>query len=284
MEADGWHPRYIEPLYRVEHAVRVGFALLKPRLKRWVYGHNRRIILLGDAAHPPVPYVGQGAQMGVEDAGTLCLILKHLCVDEDTGRFNVSAVGEATKLFEQIRIPRTSRVLDASMRLGRNQETRSMKSNATGAKARELFIRSEVAMKDTLPLMFPGAAYNYSVDVLEAIKTVRQCRHGMGGIEGSRGDFTKSSLFLSLTAGFLNDPESLQQTFSQAESSGVPNECSRSKIPMYDEIYGDQEEKEGDQQELVVATCRGTKKPASWKDLLERTRTIRRRRSNELGL
>ena len=66
LRADGWHERYIEPLYEVEHAVKVGFALLEPRLDRWVYGKKGRVVLVGDSAHPPVPYVGQGAQMGTE--------------------------------------------------------------------------------------------------------------------------------------------------------------------------------------------------------------------------
>jgi salicylate hydroxylase len=60
---EGWHQRFIEPLFQVTHAVRVGFALLEPKLKTWV---NGRIVLCGDAAHPPVPYVGQGAQQGME--------------------------------------------------------------------------------------------------------------------------------------------------------------------------------------------------------------------------
>jgi 2-polyprenyl-6-methoxyphenol hydroxylase-like FAD-dependent oxidoreductase len=57
LEDDGWHERFIEPLYRVTHAVRVGFALMKPRLKQWAYGKNKRVVLVGDAAHPPVPYM-----------------------------------------------------------------------------------------------------------------------------------------------------------------------------------------------------------------------------------
>lgn len=166
MKQDGWHDRFVEPLYRVEHAVKVGFALLNPRLDRWVYGKNRRIILVGDAAHPPVPYVGQGAQMGVEDAGTICLLLKHLCLDRD-GQFNLKHIGEAGKIYEQIRIPRTSKILDCSKSLGALQETRS--HDTIDAELRDLFIEGEVMMNDTLPVMFPGATYDYRRDVTEAI-------------------------------------------------------------------------------------------------------------------
>lgn len=166
MKEDGWHERYTEPLYRVEHAVKVGFALLNPRLKRWVYGKNRRIILVGDAAHPPVPYIGQGAQMGVEDAGTLCLLLKHLCVGED-GKFNLENVGRAAGIYERIRIPRTSKILDCSKSLGDMQETRTHSTHA--AAMRELYIEGEILMNETLPVMFPGATYDYTRDVMDAV-------------------------------------------------------------------------------------------------------------------
>jgi 2-polyprenyl-6-methoxyphenol hydroxylase-like FAD-dependent oxidoreductase len=57
LEKDGWHQRFIEPLYHVTHAVRVGFALMNPRLSQWAYGKGKRVVLVGDAAHPPVPYM-----------------------------------------------------------------------------------------------------------------------------------------------------------------------------------------------------------------------------------
>lgn len=47
LEAEGWHGRYLEPLRNVHKAVRVGFALLEPKLTTWVKG---RIALVGDAA------------------------------------------------------------------------------------------------------------------------------------------------------------------------------------------------------------------------------------------
>jgi salicylate hydroxylase len=68
LRSEGWHERYLEPLRNVTKAVRVGFALLEPRLKTWV---NKRIVLVGDAAHPPVPYLGQGAQQGKYEFGVV---------------------------------------------------------------------------------------------------------------------------------------------------------------------------------------------------------------------
>ena len=82
LRADGWHERYCEPLDHVTHAVKVGFCLLEPRLSQWVYGTRGQVVLVGDAAHPPVPYLGQGAQMGVEVRigrllHTLCSLFYH---------------------------------------------------------------------------------------------------------------------------------------------------------------------------------------------------------------
>ena len=168
MKTDGWHERFIEPLLTVEHAVKVGFALLSPKLDRWVYGKNSRIILVGDAAHPPVPYVGQGAQMGVEDAGTISLLLKHLCTDQD-GKFNLKHVAEAAKIYERIRIPRTTKILDCSKSLGAMQKSRSSSTSTMNAELEELYIAGEVMMNDTLPVMFPGATYDYRRDVMGAI-------------------------------------------------------------------------------------------------------------------
>ena len=45
---------------------------------KWVSADGR-VILLGDAAHPPVPYIGQGAMMAMEDVGVLVRCLRHYC-------------------------------------------------------------------------------------------------------------------------------------------------------------------------------------------------------------
>jgi 2-polyprenyl-6-methoxyphenol hydroxylase-like FAD-dependent oxidoreductase len=69
-------------------------------MERWVYGN--RIVLLGDAAHPPVPYTGQGAQMGLEDAGCLALLIQKLCLDT-YGSFRVDKFSEAMQIYEDLR-------------------------------------------------------------------------------------------------------------------------------------------------------------------------------------
>ncbi|CAB9515317.1 hydroxynicotinate 3-monooxygenase [Seminavis robusta] len=157
LEQDGWHPRFIEPLHHVTHAVRVGFALMKPRLKKWAYGKNKRVVLVGDAAHPPVPYIGQGAQMGIEDAGTMAWLLKKLCVDYK-GNFTLKKFDKAVEIYEKIRIPRTSHILDCSKELGKMQELRE---DLSAREDLELMIQGELMMNGTLPVMFQGASHHY---------------------------------------------------------------------------------------------------------------------------
>jgi salicylate hydroxylase len=72
----------------------------------WISG---RIVLIGDAAHPPLPFLAQGGVMGLEDA----VILAALLQNAGTAQFP-----ERLQRFEAIRRPRTTRVMQASARNG----------------------------------------------------------------------------------------------------------------------------------------------------------------------
>ena len=65
-------------------------------LESWSEGH---IALMGDACHPMVPYMAQGAAMAIEDAAVLT---KLLCQTDN--------LHKAFNQFEMIRKPRTSKV------------------------------------------------------------------------------------------------------------------------------------------------------------------------------
>ncbi|CAN5920996.1 FAD-dependent monooxygenase [soil metagenome] len=67
-------------------------------LPAWSVG---RQALLGDACHPMMPFMAQGAGMAIEDAIVLARCLEH------TARADVPA---QLKRYEQLRLPRTSRV------------------------------------------------------------------------------------------------------------------------------------------------------------------------------
>lgn len=72
----------------------------RPPLKRWSEG---RVVLLGDAAHPVVPSLGQGANMAFEDAYELAT-----CLSTES---NIEA---ALKAYENSRIPRTALIYEHS--------------------------------------------------------------------------------------------------------------------------------------------------------------------------
>jgi salicylate hydroxylase len=66
-------------------------------LPRWTQG---RVTLIGDAAHPMLPYVAQGAAMALEDGYVLADVLAGCRSDPQA----------ALKTYEQLRLPRTARV------------------------------------------------------------------------------------------------------------------------------------------------------------------------------
>lgn len=75
-----------------------------------------RVALLGDAAHPMVPYLAQGAGMAIEDAAALTQALSAggFFTDEDEGR----AVPEMLQHFAQARWQRNARVQARALRNG----------------------------------------------------------------------------------------------------------------------------------------------------------------------
>lgn len=76
-----------------EQLYRWGLFLREP-LTRWVAGH---VALLGDAAHPMLPYMGQGASCAIEDGVVLGRCFAQ-CADPDS----------ALALYERSRIDRAS--------------------------------------------------------------------------------------------------------------------------------------------------------------------------------
>lgn len=63
-----------------------------------------RITLLGDAAHPTLPFLAQGAVMAIEDAWILATFLKN----------NLEEPRSALRAYENIRTTRTAKVVEAS--------------------------------------------------------------------------------------------------------------------------------------------------------------------------
>jgi salicylate hydroxylase len=72
-EFEGWDPRIGSLLSQVEATFRWALYDREP-LPTWSRG---RLTLLGDAAHPMLPHLGQGANQSIEDGMALATILAH---------------------------------------------------------------------------------------------------------------------------------------------------------------------------------------------------------------
>jgi salicylate hydroxylase len=70
-------------------------------LPRWSFG---RITLLGDACHPMLPFLGQGAAQAIEDGATLTACLKAQGDD----------VPAALERYQTLRLPRATRCQEIS--------------------------------------------------------------------------------------------------------------------------------------------------------------------------
>jgi len=90
-----WHPVITRVIESADILHRWALFDRKP-LSRWVEG---RVALMGDAAHPMLPFLAQGAAMAVEDAYVLAQVL---------------AEGRDLNAYQNRRLPRTSKVQAAS--------------------------------------------------------------------------------------------------------------------------------------------------------------------------
>jgi salicylate hydroxylase len=102
----GWHPQVRALIAGTEQVFK--WALFdRPPLETWTRG---RVTLLGDAAHPMLPFMGQGAAQSIEDA----LVLAHcLAADRDDPERAIGA-------YDARRRERTAALQAASRDAGRN--------------------------------------------------------------------------------------------------------------------------------------------------------------------
>ncbi len=94
-EFAGWHPDVVDLIAKTPADACFKWGLFdRDPLPHWSKG---RVTLLGDAAHPMLPFLAQGAAMAIEDAAVLARMLdRH------------SDVEAAFAAYEQARLPRTS--------------------------------------------------------------------------------------------------------------------------------------------------------------------------------
>jgi salicylate hydroxylase len=102
-EFEGWHRQIREIILATDFTNRWALYDRDP-LPRWSVG---RVALVGDAAHPMLPYMAQGAVQSIEDAAVLAKCLEP--ADDVEG---------ALHRYEQIRRPRASRCQEDARRRG----------------------------------------------------------------------------------------------------------------------------------------------------------------------
>ena len=93
----GWDKPVQDTINALDETFRWGIYDRAP-LPYWSTG---RITLIGDAAHPMVPHIGQGAGQAIEDGFTLAVLLEGCRADDVAGRL---------KLYETLRLERTRKV------------------------------------------------------------------------------------------------------------------------------------------------------------------------------
>jgi len=104
-EFEGWHPQVRALIGSVDSTNRWALYDRDP-LPKWTVG---RVTLIGDAAHPMLPYMAQGAVQSIEDAAVLAKCLE-LTDSHDAGT--------ALQRYEDTRKPRASRCQEGSRRNG----------------------------------------------------------------------------------------------------------------------------------------------------------------------
>ena len=114
---DDVSPNHVLPLFPGSCATPLRVLRIPKRFRRYVIQHRDPVenwsagaaTLLGDAAHPMVQYIAQGAAMALEDA--ICLAV---AANESNGDFAL-----AFRRYQEVRIVRTARVQISSLMMDR---------------------------------------------------------------------------------------------------------------------------------------------------------------------
>lgn len=97
----GWHPDIQTVIDAIDRDSCYRYALNnRPPVANW---STARATLLGDAAHPTLPYMASGAVMAIEDSAVLAR-----CLAED------ATVPEALQRYQRNRLERTARIVNES--------------------------------------------------------------------------------------------------------------------------------------------------------------------------
>ncbi|KAJ7594751.1 hypothetical protein C8J56DRAFT_1002540 [Mycena floridula] len=112
----------------------------RPELKEW---HRGRVVLLGDAAHPTSPHIGQGANQAFEDVYHLVRVLQKL---NSEGSPSTEALTKAFAEYQSIRLTRTSELVKEARRTGETRTAQGLEN----AKRRNQGLREVWQDKDNI--------------------------------------------------------------------------------------------------------------------------------------
>ncbi len=138
-EFEGWDPRIGNVLQQIEKTFRWALYDREP-LTTWT---NGRLTLLGDAAHPMLPHLGQGANQSIEDGMALATILAQV---------DPSAVPAALLAYERLRRERVGEI-----QRGARQNGLRLDSSAADLRVRDAQLAAHAEFRKHL----------YSYDVLQ---------------------------------------------------------------------------------------------------------------------
>lgn len=142
----GWDPRIGQVLAQVDHTFRWALYDREP-LPIWSKG---RLTLLGDAAHPMLPHLGQGANQAIEDGMALATLLAQA---------DAASAPAALELYEHLRRERV-----AEIQRGARQNGLRVDSEVADLKARDAQLvahaefRKQLYSYDVVPLARAAAS------------------------------------------------------------------------------------------------------------------------------
>jgi salicylate hydroxylase len=94
----GWHPAVHAVIDVADKDQCYQWSLFnRPPIREW---SSARVTLLGDSAHPTLPYLAQGAAMAIEDGAVLTRALAM-----------TDSIPEALQIYQRNRVDRTARIV-----------------------------------------------------------------------------------------------------------------------------------------------------------------------------
>ncbi|GJJ10473.1 hypothetical protein Clacol_004699 [Clathrus columnatus] len=129
----------------------------RKELKTW---YKDRVVLIGDAAHPTAPHLGQGANQALEDVKMLTeLLFNHLPPSRFSTLTSIQDLNVAFETLNDKRISRTSTLVAKAREVGR---LRVLPSNNVKAEKRNVMIREEWSQSNEILLQMYEKLFGYN--------------------------------------------------------------------------------------------------------------------------